>query len=315
MTKGLLLVLLTSLVAPCVLWGQTRKPIVITPQFNWPVGLEAIVRISLSRRVSTGERTDSGHMTLRAEMIVDSLAGGRTVRFQRHEITSKHGKPSFNQFTSALTPGFVVSRSGESVSLASPTPEQRTMDSVIAGLQRLFDSISGGPSSAWHTLFSPQLFTEMARREWRAHVEGWLGQSLMLGVTYTSRADEPLPLVGDAVVPMLYEYAAQDTVRCTPTALRAECVRFVMTARPDVTSLRSVLLDMMTSLMPDSIKAMTELPELEMEVVTRLVAEPETMVPYQLETSQQMRVVVVSRTGRAETIGRETRLQTYRYPE
>ena len=294
--------------------ARQESALVVRPEFNWPIGLAVTVETDLRRSVTSGDRSDSSRLLVRFTMSVDSVETGRFVRHSGHTILASSGTPSVNQLAVAVMPGYLVTESGAFLGVPPSGPDQAPMDSAIRQIQRFVDSMAGTATTPLHAMFSEQLWLELARRDWRAHVEAWLGESLQLGITQTASVDEALPLLSGAVVPTVYEFGAQDTVPCVPRADRAECVQFHMTARHDPEVLKSVLLGAFTSLMPDSVKAATRLPELQVENSIRLVARPKSLLPYRLEVVQYMRVLVVSLLGQALTTSRETRSQTYTYP-
>ena len=292
-------------------------PDVVYLYFDWPVGTSMQVEVERSRRRTFDATTDSSRLEVDYQLDVEDHEQGRLIRFSEFSTpdlgVSLLAPQEVLQAASSFVPAYVVSDEGDIL--------------AVEGLEELGASLRAMMHQVLDTLANPELeailgpllnednLFAQAATEWNSLVGTWIEAEFDVGYAYEMEVEEPLPMIGNALVPYIYELGASARVPCLPEEEELRCVELVMRTYPDPEVLQPLLdqfvQNMMNAVAPDVTVPALVYKTLDIENEVILVTEPAGLIPYALTVGRYLDMVV--EVGGEEQAGSEVRLAEYTY--
>ena len=277
-------------------------------EFGWKPGMSARVETSRIRSRTTGGKTDSGSVAMRHRLRSEPHARGLLVTFSDPEILGTSGLTSGDgsgaiqgvvQLAASVFPNFVVDSTGSMGDLTN-VPEMRAkLDSLVALILVPLDAALERPELKG--VFSQPQFKEMlgnlaseatlrraAQQEWNMLVGLWAGAEFEPGEAYSAEAEESIPMLNGAVIPMRYEFSLETRARCTGTTGPPTCVVLRMRSEPREESMRQALDDFMKRMSAGKSAGVVAFESLSIVNTVAVTVEPSTMRPYRLHVEKRI---------------------------
>jgi hypothetical protein len=239
---------------------------------------------------------DSTSIRVQYSMAVEHHEQGRLIRYSDFSGPDLSGvsqpEQQLLQLLSSVVPSYVVSDAGELVAVHGLDSIRATLE---GWLDPLLDSLPAGEfRDLLHQMISEQTLFALAAQEWNALVGTWVGAELEVGAAYELQADEPLPMLGNVLVPFRYELGASGRVPCHPEATTPDCVELIIRSYPDPEQLQAhleaFLRRMVEAAGPDAGVPPLTYDDLALETEVVLVARPEDLVPFSLSSYRSVEV-------------------------
>jgi len=265
--------------------------------FAWPAGFSARVAGAESSRLVTDVVRDESRTQMSYRLSLEPHPGGVRIRyddFSLHDprtdaLVRLRSVPGLETLTAALRPSFVVATDGR----FGGTPG---LEEDVAAINRALDALHARPeglpegSPLLPTRFSAELFRRHAPVEWEPLVELWAGREIVLGERYRVDLVTRMPLLDGVPIRMDGELQVSGRVPCDGGNGPARCVELVLVTRPDPLELLPLLGADAEQPSADAGPAPVTVTRLELDESVRLVTEPETLVPYRVETRRRARL-------------------------
>lgn len=240
------LVLLAALLLPGVAVaqqaGSTAADVdVVALTFAWPVGMTASVeREGFRVKQADGPPVESGiHVTYDLEVF--EHPDGRLILFRNVGIPGmpapQDAEPLMAHAVSGTAPGYIVSDAGRLLDV-------HQLDDLHSAMMDLWRREVGSQpddeqEAVLGQLLSRETLSAIVAQEWEALVGFWAGTELEVGAVYEMQAEEPLPLLDNALVLYRYEFGVSERLPCLPTGVELDCVELIVRSYPDPDSLQS----------------------------------------------------------------------------
>jgi hypothetical protein len=285
---------LQLLVAVALAWpaaaGAQNQPAAtaetVALRFAWPASLNATVA-SERIRVRKSETADSSAAAVTYHMQSGKGQGDeRLVRFSDFELevpaqTEARVQEMIEQIAQ-LVPSYRINNAGEFLGVYEVAKLKARMDTMMAPL--LADDSSGQLQSLVASLVSEQYLNGVTAQEWNALVGTWVGADLELGQVYELEEQAPVPIIPDATVKMVSEFAVEARVPCAEDAQEKQCVQIHLYAEPDSAAMKAVLQQFMERIAGSGAAAQVPVfDDLSIRSELLLITRPETLVPHYLE--------------------------------
>ena len=209
------------------------------------------------------------------------------------------------QAASSIVPSYVVSDDGELVRI-DQVRELRS--SLVEWLhEAIGEPLSRDLEALMSQMLSEQALAGLANEQWNALVGTWAEAEVEVGAAYELEAEEPLPMLGNVLVPYRYELGASARVPCTPESQELDCVELILRSSPDPEALQPHL-DAFVKRTIDAMGAGDKAPpisykELSIENEIVVVTEPKTLIPHALTITRTVEAVML--VGGVEQVGGE----------
>jgi hypothetical protein len=285
---------LQLLVAVALAWpaaaGAQNQPAAtaetVALRFAWPASLNATVA-SERIRVRKSETADSSAAAVTYHMQSGKGQGDeRLVRFSDFELevpaqTEARVQEMIEQIAQ-LVPSYRINNAGEFLGVYEVAKLKARMDTMMAPL--LADDSSGQLQSLVASLVSEQYLNGVTAQEWNALVGTWVGADLELGQVYELEEQAPVPIIPDATVKMVSEFAVEARVPCAEDAQEKQCVQIHLYAEPDSAAMKAVLQQFIERIAGSGAAAQVPVfDDLSIRSELLLITRPETLVPHYLE--------------------------------
>lgn len=287
-------------VFPTALVAQQRAETTLL-KFGWPIGLRAEVVEQRETWESSEGGADSTSAALSYSMHVENHPQGYLVRHldfvfsdsrsrgrrrQSEEREIGLGLEELSSRVGAMIPSYLVSPSGELVGidgLARLQSEAREM--LSADLEA---SERQGPAARelLEKLVSREFFMTQANEVWSELVGFWIGSELEIGATYEFDQEVANPLVPNVMLPFTYRFGATERVPCFEGGDKDACVALELVSFPDPDAMEALILELLERMNGVDASDQVFYERLQMENYALLVADPETLIPYRLESSK-----------------------------
>lgn len=314
------LVLTATLLAPVTTVTQdpdTARVDVVSLAFAWPVGTRASVDLERVRVRSMDASTDSSAVRVTYDLEVAAHPAGRLIRYANFSTPELTGlsdpQHRLAQAASSIVPSYVVSDAGELLQIHEVSEIRSTL---MHWLRQANDGpLSDDLDALMSQLLSEETLLALASQHWNALVGTWGGADLEVGAAYELETEEPLPMLGNVLVPFRYELGASTRLPCEPNGADLDCVELILRSYPDPEALQPHLEAFVDRMLhaagagagtpPLSYKQLS----IENEVV--VVTEPETLLPHALTVSRVVDAVL--KVGGVEQVGAEYQLTRYTF--
>ncbi len=264
---------------------------VVALRFGWPVGLSAWVDVVRTRE----EGNDTAVHRLSYRMSAEAHPKGRLIRHGDFTVPGMEAAiamggaaalEQMNTLLGTLMPSYVVSAEGEFVGVHDIAPVRAAVDSMIRA--RAGEMPGAQAEQMLERLLSPEVLQSQVSEFWNAAVGAWIEGDLEIGSVYEMEAQEPTPLFPDILLPTIYQFAVVGRVACDSGAVEERCVELEMQSYPDPEKLVEFLTRFMREAGVAGGDTVPVFEELEMENTVWLVAEPATLIPYELEVAKHV---------------------------
>lgn len=312
------LTLLATLLAPVTVLAQEAHDAeadVVSLAFAWPVGMRASIELERVLVRSVGGARDSASLRLAYELEVADHAKGRLIHYSNFSAPELVGisdtEHRMIQLASSIVPTYIVSDAGELLEVHRVSELRST---ILDWMRQAVDTVSGdGLEQFLDQMLTEETLFALAAQEWNALVGNWIEAALEIGAAYELEAEEPLPMLGNALVPYRYELGASARVPCRPGADKLDCVELILRSYPDPDELQPHLQAFLQRML-DAAGPGDEMPPLsykrlaiESEVV--VVAEPQSLIPHALTIARVVEATMD--VGGVEQEGGEYRVARY----
>jgi len=291
--------LLAALAVACtgtVAADQPAATEVVRLTFAWPPGTAAQVETSRQRTRLTGEKENTFSANARYRMHVRSHEDGLLVAYSDFETPAVAGDDADRKATieailqkvAAVAPSIVVSPEAELLRIENVKELREQMQSVFEPMLAEMRDAPPQLTAMMRNALSEQSLTASAAQDWNALVGAWAGAEFEQGATYGLTADEPLPMIPGATVPMTYEFAYVEKVPCGPSAASPACVVLEMNSAPDPQAMKNILDEFMRKATRGSAAPQGLFESLDVASTIVVVMEPATMLPHRLEIEKRV---------------------------
>ena len=132
-------------------------------------------------------------------------------------------------------------------------------------------------------MLSEQVLFTKIQEQWNAMVGTWIGADFEIGADYVLEQEVPSPVLPQLSVPMYYRYSAAERTYCVEGGPEDACVLLIMESRPDEERLAELLVRFVDRIAEGVAEPNVAFTELHQESSILLVADPDTLLPYELE--------------------------------
>lgn len=287
-------------------------------RFAWPAGLDVRVESTQERaRQSDGKSADSV-ATVRYRMRTQPHDEGLRVSYADYEVVASSPRPEAAplaemeatlQRLGAVLPSLVVSPDGELLRVDGLEPLQQQLQQLVDGLLEKAPALPEGLRTLLRSATTEEALTARAAEDWNMHVGTWHGADFEPGSLYELETSEPLALLGNAAMPMRFEFSLEEFVPCHAGAAAPQCVVLVMDSAADPDTVRQLISGVL-----QGIPGEARIDSLEVAHHVRLVAEPATLLPHRLEFEKRVEATVRGPDGSLQPARqRERRTVDYTY--
>ncbi len=278
----------------------------ISLRFDWPAGLTAIVARSDMRITARDDFADTTGGSSRYRMTVSEHPDGRLIDFSQFEIldlddfrSGYQPAMTFAKVRDGLVPSFIASPAGGLVGLADYPALRSTADQLLAPhLDSLPDLPIGGAALVGR-LLSEDVYTARIADEWAATVQLWAGEAFEVGATYGFETQERPPIVADTVVTHQNDLGVTARTPCHPRDADTSCVALWMTSSPTPEAMAALTSRITKAMNADSLAA-ARVDSLAIRNEILVVAEPDGLIPHQIEITRHTYTRARDGTGAPE---------------
>ncbi len=288
-----------------------RRRISLT--FAWPESLQSAVDFR-QKSVSRGRASE-----LKAIYLTTVRPGNENELVVSTRIMSQNTgaeQPLAGNDTRALRkqlgaeiPDYVVSRDGEFIRVANLPAYQRRVENAL---------VSSLPPEAMDqkdkllALLKPGLTEEFiaasATNEWNRTIGGWVGSSYVPGQTYQFNETYYAPPLGDTPFVMRVSRRISGFAPCSDS--RQGCVTLLQTATVAGDDYRLA----MKRFLEKSLGHKVRLKQITIVKSMEIIAEPDTLIPHRLRSSEETTVVIEDADGKLhQSLDTEDTRATYNY--
>lgn len=282
--------LLTFALAAGAVPAAAQEPAVETValRFGWTAGQQAEV-LTTRFRVRQAESTDTIQGQAAYRLRVEPHADGLLIRHDSVQLSGVNvPAASAANILADLTPSYVVSDAGEFRGLHDAVGYAARMRTVVTGM--LGEQASGDAGQLLSQMLSEAALEGLAAQEWNAIVGTWVGADVDLGEQYQLTEVAPIALLPGETVPMI-TLVEVHRASCPGAAVgQFDCVRMVLTSRPDAHAMRLVLQQFVDRVASPGAGSQTPVFE-ELDIVTEVevLARPESLRPERANVTKTVR--------------------------
>ncbi len=307
-TRPLLAAALVAVVAPSTVEAQT-----IELGFGWRPGMAAEVRMENVTETEAAGMAFSVFFRTRHRSVVSETADGFQISNSDYEVldfdTPMGAAPVTPELLAASQPSILVSRDGAFIDIVDAEGRAATVREELAAAQEELPPGMGGVLEGFADV---EALRRTAEEQWRGVVGWWVGRTATAGETEFSTLTQQLPVPGLDAIEVDVEMTMTGRVDCVQESGANDCVELVVLGRPTEASLTAAmagLVGRMTEQMGGMVSpGQLAIDEWALETETRLIAEPETLVPYRSEivVEQTMTMAVMGMSQSTWTVNSTT---------
>ena len=288
---------------------QARERIDLS--FNWPKQSESkfTFRSRKSKRGEESELRMSGVTSVRADadrLLISTRVTDSALNSSKPDARKADYLQNLLQQMTGEIPDYLVSAEGEFLGAVNMEAYFKRVEEAILKALPGEDEAAGEKARQFvKRFFTEETLTMQLADSWNDYVGNWAGGSYVPGEAYTYEVPYQVAALGNETFPMAITQQLTGRVPCHQDDKANSCVRLMQTARianPAYTKA-------MHRFVFDTLKGMAgrNAGELDISIdgaevvkTITLVAEPETMLPYELAESE-IKTFVISEKGRTQT--------------
>lgn len=288
----------------------------ITPVFNWPVGLTAQVTVEDVSQTSSDdngafEEKTSARYTLSTHARPNGLKITiRNAKFQSsNNKMASSGNSPIDQIIKSISsqyPDFLVSKNG--VFLQNLNNEQIKLN-ITESLKAFATNVKEGREQDFkqlqQTALSDTRLTYISSTFWHLTVGQWLNGTFSADTVTEVQYEQPMDLLGGLKVPMIARFSLAGKVPCRRGTIEKECLRLVMQAKVDKKLLKKQL-DLLSSNTGQAFPF--DIHDVESKHV--VITEQDTLIPHSTETSNYLNISI---SGGQSLVRHQTGLTRFKY--
>ncbi len=280
--------------------------------FDWPGKAESkfFFNSKRTRRGVSNEIKMSGTTKMSALSKDELLVSTQVTDFQispseKDEAKNNYMQNLMQKLTSQI-PDYVVNADGELVRFDNLDAYYgRIEQGMVEGFPGDAEEDRQKAKQLMKTLIPEAALAQSLRDEWNNHVGSWAGSSYATGETYTFAAQYQVAALGETAFPMTITQRLLGRVPCHQEDKGKHCVKLEQKSQVSDPSFSKAMHEMVSR----TIKNMAgdKADEVNIGVdraglvkTVTLVTDPETLLPYELQTSK-ITTVVITEKGRTET--------------
>jgi hypothetical protein len=296
--------LLLAALGPCAtapLAGQEPSAAADTARlrFGWTAGTTARVDFERLRIRDTGAGVDTSRIAYAYTMRVEAHPEGLVVRSSDavwEEIPGDEAEPLARMMKALAAGGIpggvgsVIASDGEFLRV---TGLGELREALLQGLGGSLESMEGaaGVEDILSSLLTEEALELSAAQEWTSLVGFWLAADLEVGSFYEFEDEMDTGLVPGMPIPAVVVFGAEERVPCSGDEGAARCIRLITETIPEPEAFEALTRRLMTTFGVPEREADALAMEMDVEVLTALVAEEGTLLPHLLTAEKH---VVVS---------------------
>jgi hypothetical protein len=259
--------------------------------FGWPSGLHGRVTFSARTTRTVNGQSDNLNMAGRYDFVTSAAPDGLLIQFDNVETEVENagsGRPAMVKAYMAramsLPPSYVVGPDGQFVRIEGL---EAFRNGIFEGLEDAFADVPAAAREqvirTMDAIFTREQLEASLASEWDSHVGTWIGAEMDEGDLYELTFRQPMPAFGNMEVPMRSTFLLKGRVPCNGAETAKRCVELEAHTFVDPAGLAAAIEAFMARL-PAGQEA-PRVQDLQQETVVRLISEPDTLLPYLMETS------------------------------
>lgn len=285
--------------------------------FGWPAGTKAQVSASRYRERVNGASADTSVAHATYELALEAAGDGYLVRYGGFRAAGPAapdpGVEAVASRLATLVPSYRVSRAGEFQALNDPGALRAAIDSMLAPVRAELRTQNPEIDRLLASMLSDEMLAASAAEDWNVLVGAWVGAEFEVGSAYGAEVTEHLPLFGGIELPMTYELGAVRRLPCDSSDAGAGCVELQMITRPAPDAVREVVDRLFAAMQSPEATEAARSAEFDVENTVVLVARPETLLPYHLVVTKEVKLAMTIGGKRDDAYQLDIREQRFRY--
>ncbi|MFQ5973172.1 MAG: hypothetical protein ACE5Q3_12655 [Alphaproteobacteria bacterium] len=266
--------------------------------FGWPSGLHGKVTFSVRTTRTVNGRREDVNMTGRYDLETSDSAEGLLIEFDnvQTEVENSGSGPQamvreYMAKAASMPPSYIVSPDGHFVRIDGL---EEFRNGILDGIN---DAFSEFPEQTREQVvqtlsafFTREQLEASIISEWNTYVGTWLSAEMDEGDLYELTYSEPIPALGNMEVPMRATFLFKRRAPCNGDETIMRCVELEMRTFVDSEGLADAVEAFMARI-PTGQNA-PQIEDLQQETVVRLLSEPNTLLPYLMESSKRTSTTV-----------------------
>ena len=269
----------------------------ISLSFAWPESLQSAVNFR-QKSVTRGEASE-----LKAIYLTTVRPGNENELVVSTRIMSQNtsaGQPVAGDYTRALKkqlaaeiPDYVVSREGEFIRVANlPAYQRRVEDALVSSLPPEAMEQKDKILALLKPGLTEKFLAASATNEWNKTIGGWVGSSYVPGQTYHFNETYYSPPLGDTPFVMSVSRRIAGFAPCSDSKLG--CVTLLQTATVVGDDFRLAMKRFLDKALGHEVR----LKQVTVVKSMEIIAEPDTLIPHRLRSSEETTVVIEDADGK-----------------
>lgn len=291
-------------------------------KFDWPDGLAATIIYTKSRTRTQGDQPPQQQEA--------SMAYRQTARRQGDGVVVSAEITDASELLNKLPPGErekmkLLLSAGMPPIRVTPAGSFEDIHDIDAFREHLRGFFSGLLSNSAHrqkmqgaleSITSREFLRAAAAQQWNAMVGTWAGVAFEPGESYPLESEADLPLVPGLKMKVAQRYRLIKEVDCTRAGQVRRCVELEATTSSVDESVRDAFNGVGKKLTGDaSLFSPDAIKDFVLESRTRLVTEPDTLVPHELETEKTISFVSKEGGKAVRIANREWAVSRFKYSQ
>lgn len=272
-------------------------------EFAWPDGLQATVAYTKSRIRTGSSAKPASSMATLYDMKASKRQSATVVSHGNVRLDPTSIPPSLTELerkqlelmTKAALPAYVIKQSGD-FDRIDDSSAFRT--ALLASLGQSLPALANDPNlrRMIDQITSEEFLNAAASAEWSQYVGFWVGASLDVGETYTSKYQGTVPLLPSRAIGMTSTFRITGEVACDRGGQAKKCVEIEMRTTPNQSEVAGAIQALIQKVAPqDADRSPEVIDSIDLEQSLLLVTEPDGLVPHRLSTRKK--ITVTTRTG------------------
>jgi hypothetical protein len=211
----------SCLVAALLVLTSSHAHSQVKLEFAWPDGLQATITYTKSRIRTGASAKPAGSLTTLYDMKASTRQAATVVSHSNVRLDPTSTPPSLTELdrkqlelmTRAALPAYVIKQSGD-FDRIDDSSAFRT--SLLASLEQSLPALASNPNlrEMVDQITSEEFLNAAASAEWSQYIGFWVGATLDVGETYTSKYQGTVPLLPSRAIEMTSTFRITGEVAC-----------------------------------------------------------------------------------------------------